>query len=117
MKLLWLFAGLLSLAVGFAGVVLPLVPTVPLVLLAAFCFARSSERLHNWLLEHPKFGSAISDWSTNGAISFGGKRLATVSIAAVVLVSLVLTLPVKVLAIQVATLSGVLAFIWTRPNS
>lgn len=117
MRLLWLLAGLLSLSVGIVGIVLPLVPTVPLVLLAAFCFARSSSKLHSWLLEHPKFGPHIDDWNSRGAISRRGKRLASVSIAAVFGVSLALSMPMHIVVIQAATLGAVLTFIWTRPNS
>ena len=48
MRYLWLSVGMTALALGTAGIVLPLLPTVPFYLLAAFCFAKSSERLHRW---------------------------------------------------------------------
>lgn len=48
MRYLWLGVGMTALALGTAGIVLPLLPTVPFYLLAAFCFAKSSERLHRW---------------------------------------------------------------------
>ncbi|WP_294176687.1 YbaN family protein [uncultured Selenomonas sp.] len=48
MRYLWLGVGMIALALGTAGIVLPLLPTVPFYLLAAFCFAKSSERLHRW---------------------------------------------------------------------
>ena len=117
MKLFWLIGGVVSLGVGFIGVVLPLVPTVPLVLLAAYCFARSSSRLHNWLLEHPTFGAQIDAWNARGAISRRGKQAATASIAAAFTISLVLSVPNHIILIQAVTLSAVLVFIWTRPNA
>ena len=47
-KILYIFIGCISLGLGIIGVILPILPTVPFVLLAAFCFARSSERLNGW---------------------------------------------------------------------
>ena len=58
-------AGLLSLTLGVIGIVVPLLPTTPLVLLAAYCFARSNDRLHHWLVHHPKFGLVIRNWQNH----------------------------------------------------
>lgn len=116
MRYLWATLGLICLALGLVGVVLPLLPTVPFLLLASFFFARSSSRLHNWLISHPTFGPLIDDWNTSGAIRPSAKRMATVSIALVFLISVVFGAPTKVLIIQSVVLSGVLLFIWTRPN-
>ncbi|MCH4293733.1 YbaN family protein [Shewanella sp. 3B26] len=73
---LLLVTGLVSLLLGIAGVFLPLLPTVPFVLLSAFCFARSSERLHRWLLAHPWFSDALNNWEQKKAIRKGLKRKA-----------------------------------------
>ena len=62
MKLVLVGFGFLCLGAGFAGVFLPLLPTTPLVLLAAWCFARSSDRFHSWLVEHPLFGNVLRQW-------------------------------------------------------
>ena len=117
MQIAWMFFGILSFSLGAIGAFVPLLPTVPLMLLAAFCFSKSSTRLHNWLLSHPKFGPAIADWNDNGAISPFAKRLASVSIAATFLISLLVRVPLGVLAIQAIVLTGVLIFIWTRPTA
>lgn len=116
MRVIWAGLGLLCIALAMIGVVLPLLPTVPFLLLAAFFFARSSERLHNWLLSHPKLGSPIEDWQSRGAINPNAKRFATLSIVAVFGLSLALGLKSTVLVIQALVLSCVLVFIWTRPN-
>ncbi|WP_417806320.1 YbaN family protein [Thioclava sp.] len=116
-RLLWLSLGLLSLSIGLIGAIVPLVPTVPLMLLAAFFFAKSSDRLHYWLISHPRFGTAIQDWQDHRAISKRAKIAASISIAIAFLFSVIIGLPVKLLAIQAATLIAVSIFIWTRPNS
>lgn len=117
MRLLWLMAGGMALALGVMGIFLPLLPTVPFLLLAAFCFARSSERLHDWLLSHPTLGPPIADWRRSGAISRKGKIAASVSIAAAFGISLLLGVAWKFLLIQAVVLMLVSAFIWTRPEA
>ncbi|MBW2471643.1 MAG: YbaN family protein [Deltaproteobacteria bacterium] len=54
-----LAVGFIATGLAVIGIFLPLLPTVPLLLLAAACFARSSERFHNWLLNHQKLGPMI----------------------------------------------------------
>ena len=78
----FLVGGLLSLLLGGIGVFLPLLPTVPFVILAAFCFARSSPRLERWLVGHERFGPHIVAWRSKGAISRAGKQAALVAFAA-----------------------------------
>jgi len=116
MQLAWFSLGMLSLGVGLVGIILPLVPTTPLLLLAAFCFSRSSERLHNWLLSHRSFGPVIDDWRSRGAVNPQAKRMATVAIVTVFGLSLVLGAGSLILVIQAITLGCVLLFIWTRPS-
>jgi len=116
MRYLWAGLGLLCVALAAIGVVLPLLPTVPFLLLAAFFFARSSSRLHHWLISHRTFGPMILDWQRSGAIRPAAKKAATLSVAAVFGLSIVLSVPSHVLIIQAVTLSAAMIFIWTRPN-
>lgn len=116
MRVFWAMVGILSLCFGTIGIVLPLVPTVPFLLLAAFCFAQSSPVLHDWLMTHRVFGPPIADWQAGGAIRRPAKWAATASIALVFSVSLVLGLSWGLLLIQFTVLSTVMLFIWTRPD-
>jgi len=116
MRFLYAGLGLVFVTLAAVGVVLPLLPTVPFLLLAAFFFANSSERLHTWILEHRLFGPMIIDWNEHRAIRPGAKKAATLSIAAVFVLSLVIGVPGHVLIIQSVVLGCVLIFIWTRPN-
>ena len=116
LRWLWTLAGWAAFVTGLVGAVVPLLPTVPFMLLAAFCFARGSERVHRWLLGHPRFGPAILDWQRHGAISRAGKRAAVIAIGLTFSVSLILGLGWHVLAIQAVVLGAVTAFILTRPD-
>ena len=80
-RVLWLLGGALSLLVGVVGIFLPLLPTTPLVLLAAFCFSRGSKRWEAWMLAHPRFGPMVRDWRANRAVPLRAKQFATVMMA------------------------------------
>ena len=75
-RALWLGAGLTALTLGLIGIFLPLLPTTPFVLLAAFCFTRGSPRCEAWLLDHPRLGPVVRDWRATRAIPWGAKLLA-----------------------------------------
>ena len=81
MRLVWIGIGVVSVVLGVLGIVLPLLPTTPFMILAAWCFAKSSPRLHGWLLAHPRFGPMIVDWRDHRAIRPGAKRAAVLAMA------------------------------------
>lgn len=115
---LFVALGCLSLALGFVGIFLPLLPTTPFVLLAAFFFSRGSERLHGWLLGHRLFGPLIRDWEAHGVIRPRAKQLATALILPLFTYTLVF---VRVSGTVKAMVGGiglaVLVFLWTRPSA
>ena len=116
LRCLWLVAGFLSFGAGIAGVVLPLVPTTPFLILSAFCFARSSDRLHDWLVNHPRFGPPIRHWRDHRAISPRGKRLSIVAMAVVLAISFAVGVNGWIIAIQAGVLVVMGLFILTRPS-
>jgi uncharacterized membrane protein YbaN (DUF454 family) len=67
----WAFVGL-----GLVGVVLPVMPTTPFMLVALWCFAKSSRRFHSWLFHHPLFGPPLQAWELHGRIPLGAKIIA-----------------------------------------
>jgi uncharacterized protein len=92
-RLLLFLAGWLSLGLGALGVVLPVLPTTPFLLLAAYCFARSSERAHAWLLDNRVFGPPLRDYLDGRGISWRIKAGALVFLWAAIGVSIVLFVP------------------------
>ena len=115
-RILWLLFGLMTLGLGLVGVVLPLLPTTPFLLLAAFGFAKSSPRLHDWLVSHPQFGPLIENWRQHGSIDRRSKVFAVIAIAATFGISLALGVKPWVLGVQAVVLSVVTVFILTRPD-
>jgi uncharacterized membrane protein YbaN (DUF454 family) len=115
-RVFWLLTGLAALALGTAGLVLPLLPTTPFLLVAAFAFARSSTRLDNWLREHRSFGPLISNWHRDGSIDRRVKRLAIIVIVITPLITWLLGAPLWVVVCQIICLGAAATFILTRPE-
>ena len=116
MRVVWGILGGLCMALALLRFALPLLSTVPFLLLAALLFGYSSKRLHFWLTNRNTFGSMITAWTRSGAISLTAKRYATVSILTVFSLSLVLGVSATLLTLQALFLCCVLGFIWTRPH-
>ncbi|MFN3552896.1 MAG: YbaN family protein [Novosphingobium meiothermophilum] len=112
---LYLAGGVISVGLGTLGIFLPLLPTVPFMLLAAFCFARSNPAWEQRLLDHPRFGPPLRDWRNRRAISRKGKVGAlTAMTAGVVLTGLTAGWPWVLIPAGTMGLMG--AWIWTRPE-
>ncbi|MDZ4112390.1 MAG: YbaN family protein [Brevundimonas sp.] len=74
--------GLGAAALAVVGVVLPILPTTPFLLISAWAFARSSPRLEAWLRSHPRLGPPLRDWEQRRAIPRGAKAVAVASLPA-----------------------------------
>ena len=115
MRIAFLILGLFATGLGVVGIFLPLLPTVPFMLHAAFFFARSNPEWERRIVEHPRFGPPIRAWRERGAIGRGGKIGSAVALglsAAAGLVSL--ESPWRFVPLAVALVCG--AWILTRPD-
>lgn len=112
----WLLAAYAALALGVIGVVIPGLPTVPFILLASFCAARGSLRLHRWLHAHRTFGPIIGDWEREGAVSRRAKWMAVLMMSACAVVMFA-TAPKRWMAMLGAAIMAVVAvWLWRRPE-
>lgn len=115
-RLLWGLTGGASLATGIVGIFLPLLPTTPFVLFAAFCFSRSSSRCERWLLQHKTFGPLIADWRAHRAIPLRAKQLAW-STMAIALVWVALVLPLRWAWLPFTCCAVVALWMWRLPSA
>jgi uncharacterized protein len=102
----WFFVGLALL-----GVVLPVLPATPFLLLAAACFARSSPRFHRWLLEHRSFGPLVREWQEHHSIPYRTKLFAIGLMAVSIAVSIVFFVRPAWLQLALAAL-GIALAVW-----
>ncbi|WP_163937616.1 YbaN family protein [Paraferrimonas sp. SM1919] len=72
--------GIVSLLLGFIGAFLPLLPTVPFILLSVYCFAKSDRRMHDYLVNHPWFKQSIDDWHRHRGMRLKAKIKASITI-------------------------------------
>lgn len=113
----WFIAGICALLLGTVGAFLPILPTTPLIILAAFCFSKSSPRLQAWLENTKLFGPIIADWRQTGAIAPKYKFMAVSMMALTFIASAIFGASGLVLLIQAIGMSLGAAYVLTRPHS
>lgn len=112
-RYLWTGAGLGFVAVGAVGAFLPLLPTVPFLLLALVCFTKGNPAWEQRLLQHPRYGPSLRQWRERRAISRRAKKAALGAMAiSVVITALAAGWPWVLIPLGVMALSG--SWIWTR---
>lgn len=110
--------GWVCVALGAIGIVLPVMPTTVFLLIALWAFARSSPRLHTWLIENPYFGPYIADWERDRIIPVRAKVIAiTMMTISGLWLALGTTAPLIVVFGVVSTMIGVAAYVVTRPST
>ncbi len=116
-RLLYLCCGFLCLLLGLIGVVLPLLPTTPFILVAAFCFSRSSARFHQRLINNRLFGPLIKEWESHGIIPLKVKYLSSSMMLLMISYPILFKeLDWRIDATMAATAVIALAYIWSRPS-
>lgn len=115
----WLFFGIgwMGVVLGCLGAVLPLLPTTPFILLAAWAFGRSSTRWQQWLRRHPRFGTLVRDWQDHQVIPPWDKGAASVAIAgSFAWLTMSRDWPLWAFGLMAGPLGCVLVWIVSRPS-
>tara|TARA_R110002072_G_scaffold534_7_gene4205 strand:- start:101611 stop:101991 length:381 start_codon:yes stop_codon:yes gene_type:complete len=116
-KFLFLSLAWLSILLGLLGIFLPILPTTPFAILAAYLFSKSSTKYHQWLLNQKVLGPMIREWEENGVISLRAKILATTMMTLLFSYTLIYVSVIIYIKIIVSIIGlCVLWFIWSRPS-
>ena len=105
-----------ALAIGIAGVFLPLLPATPFLLIAVWAGSRGSQRVHDWIFEQPRFARLINDWREQGAVPLNAKWLATIMMVASFATLIWSGADWKLLLGMGVFFCCIGGFLWTRPN-
>lgn len=112
----YLALGWMSVGLGIVGVFLPILPTTPFMLLAAWLFSKGSPYLHAWICNHPHFGPSIRRWNEHGVINRRSKIMAMLAFVVVIAASLIFVENRWVVMIQLLVAIPVCCFILSRPS-
>ena len=116
MRLLLIILGCFAVTVGVAGIFLPVLPTTPFILVAAYFFSKSSDTFYLRLVSIPAFGKMIDEWNSHGIIPMKTKIIACTSITAVLCYFWIATYPVFVQAMMTAILISTAGYVLCQPS-
>lgn len=115
--LFWRFVGLVALLLGLVGLLLPVVPTAPFILVAAWAGGKGWPQLEQYLLSHKYFGPQIRNWRKNGAVSLRAKSVTTVMFCGSLLMIWLTPLHDHLQAGLSIFIVCALVWLWTRPDA
>lgn len=116
LRVMWFIVGSVALALAVVGILLPVLPTTPFVLLSVFAYGKCAPRFAASLERSRFFGATLANWRTHGAIARRHKALAVFMMASVFGVSLLMAVATPVLVLQAVCMTAAAAFILSRPS-
>ncbi|EKE68756.1 YbaN family protein [Gallaecimonas xiamenensis] len=115
LRYLFLLVGWLAIALGILGIALPVLPTTPFILLAAWCFAKGSPRCHQWLRSNRYFGQMVRDWEAQRGLRRRYRRRAVAMMLVTFSISLLLVPKIWLKIMLVTILVSVLIYLYRLP--
>ena len=116
-NLIWRFVGLIALLLGLIGLFLPVMPTVPFMLLAAWAGSKGWPELEHYLLSHEQFGPPIRNWRERGAISRSAKSISTLMLCGSLAMIWLFPFHRILQTGMTIILVGVILWLWSRPDA
>ena len=116
-KYIWMGIGFLSLGMAYVGVIVPGIPFSIFLVFAAYCFAKSSKRMHDWLYNHKYFGPFLTNWVQKKVFPTKGKYLMVAVMASTLAFTFYATGNIKAVAWSGAFMLGVAIWAWRYPGS
>jgi uncharacterized membrane protein YbaN (DUF454 family) len=116
-KLVWLSLGFLFTGIAYIGIFVPLLPTTTFALAAAFCFAKSSDRFQQWILNHKVFGKVIRNWNERKVYPTKAKYIMVSSMALSLLITAVFTHNWPLILIIAAVMAAIVIWAWRYPGT
>lgn len=116
-KTLWLSAGFFCLGMAYIGVVVPGIPFSIFLVMAAYCFSKSSERMHNWIYNHKYFGPFLTNWTQKKVFPTKGKYAMVLVMASSLAFLWFTTENIKAVAWSGGFMALVAIWAWRYPGS
>ncbi len=115
-RVVYITIAVICLAIGIAGIPLPLLPATPFLLIAAWAASRGSRRIHDWIFAQPILAKIINDWHDQGAIPLYAKWLATIMMCGSISLLVWREAHWGVVLGMLIICGASAIFLWTRPN-
>jgi hypothetical protein len=116
-RYLWLALGFISLGVAYLGVILPGLPYSPFIVFAAYCFAKSSPRMHDWIMNHRIFGSFITNWNQKRVFPLKLKFFMLISMSASLALMYTGNVPMRGIIYTAVFMALVAIWAWRFPST
>jgi uncharacterized membrane protein YbaN (DUF454 family) len=116
-KVLWYSLGMLSLGMAYIGLVVPGIPFSIFLVFAAFCFAKSSKKMHDWLYNHKWFGKFLTDWTNHRVFPLKAKYAMVAVMSSSLVIMWLTTGNIKAILWVGITMLAVAIWTWRYPSS